>query len=698
MNLVNTLIDRYGEIDEVRVELARELKQNKEQREKTSSALKTREDDNKKLAEEISQLNILPTKRRIQKMRMLKESGYKCVYCGAQVSPYQFIEGHGYDIEHIIPRSRLFDDSFSNKVCSCRECNAAKGGSTAYDFMKGRSGQDFSSYCERVETLYKDGSISKGKRDRLFMSAEEIPTDFIERDLRQTQYISKKAMEILRQSIRNVYASSGSVTDFFRHAWGYDTILQDLNFTKYEKAGLTESVKYEHHGQQHETVRIKEWSKRKDHRHHAIDALVVALTRQGYVQRLNSLNAKSMESREKGEEKVGLDKWAARQPHFQYSHVKDKVDEISISFKAGKKVSTPGKRYVKRGGKRICVQTGVSVPRAALHKETVYGCINVYDGKKTLKFALQNLDLIVDKETVNILKRALEENGNDEAKTMKSFKKNPPMVHGKEIADVGCYRKEIVVKYPIETIRKKDLKSIVDPRIREIVGERFKTEANDKEFERSLKAEPLYSDPDRTMKIRTVRCFTGIRPTTLAAVKKNENNINIGFSQTQNNHHVAFYKTPEGKDLPIVVSLWECVKRKRFGLPLIVTDPDKAWDKVLALKNQEDINELASGLPPAGSEFVTSLQRNEMVVLGMSNDEWRDAVESKDYATLNRHLYRVWKLSAGEYAFRFHTDTNVEISDAGREMKLYYLLKSVKAIEQLNPQKVKVDILGNIIL
>lgn len=698
VTLVNTLIDRYGEIDEVRVELARELKQNKEQREKTSSALKTREDDNKKLAEEISQLNILPTKRRIQKMRMLKESGYKCIYCGAQVSPYQFIEGHGYDIEHIIPKSRLFDDSFSNKVCSCRECNAAKGRSTAYDFMKGRSGQDFSSYCERVESLYKDGSISKGKRDRLFMSAEEIPTNFIERDLRQTQYISKKAMEILRQSIRNVYASSGSVTDFFRHAWGYDTILQDLNFTKYEKAGLTESVKYEHHGQQHETVRIKEWSKRKDHRHHAIDALVVALTRQSYVQRLNSLNAKSMESREKGEEKVGLDKWAARQPHFQYSHVKDKVDEISISFKAGKKVSTPGKRYVKRGGKRICVQTGVSVPRAALHKETVYGCINVYDGKKTLKFALQNLDLIVDKETGNILKRALEENGNDVAKTMKSFKKNPPMVRGKEIADVGCYRKGIVVKYPIETIRKKDLKSIVDPRIREIVGERFKTVANDKEFERSLKTEPLYSDPDRTMEIRTVRRFARIQPETLVPVRKNDKNESIGFSQTRNNHHVAFYKTPEGKDLPIVVSLWECVKRKRFGLPLIVTDPDKAWDKVLALKNQEDIDELAASLPPAGSEFVTSLQRNEMVVLGMSNDEWRDAVESKDYAALNRHLYRVWKLSAGEYAFRFHTDTNVEISDAGRNMHLYYLLTSVKALQSMNPHKVKVDILGNIIL
>lgn len=697
INLVNALIEKYGEIGEVRVELARELKQSKEQRERASGTIRAREEDNKKLSEEIASLNILPTKRRIQKLRMLKESGYKCMYCGAQVSPYQFIEGHGYDIEHIIPRSRLFDDSFSNKVCSCRACNASKGNDTAYDFMKGQPERDFISYCERVESLYKDNSISKAKRDKLLMSAKDIPNDFIDRDLRQTQYISKKAIEILGKSIRKVYASSGAVTDFFRHSWGYDTVLQDLNFNKYDKAGLTEKITYEHHGQSHETVRIKDWSKRKDHRHHAIDALVVALTRQSYVQRLNTLNAESIPSELKDSGKVNLDRWAALQPHFPYSLVKEKVDEISISFKAGKKVSTPGKRYVRKGGKRICVQTGVSVPRAALHKETVYGCILVHDGKKPLKFALQNLDLVADKEVRRVLREILECNGNDIAKTLKMFKKQLPQVRGKEISDANCFRKEIVVKYPIAAIRRKDLRDIVDPRIREIIGDRYKTVGSEKEFERSLKSDPLYSDPARTMEIKTVRCFTGIQPDTLAAVRTNGSGENIGFSQTRNNHHVAFYETRDGKDYPVVVSLWECVKRKRYGIPLVVTEPDMAWDKVMALKDQNEIDELAAGLPPEGSRFVSSLQRNEMVVLGMSDEEWRDAVNTKDRAAINRHLYRVWKLSLKEYAFRFHTDTNVEISEEGREMRQYYLLKSIKALQSLNPHKVKVDMLGDII-
>lgn len=160
--------------------------------------------------------------------------------------------------------------------------------------------------------------------------------------------------------------------------WGYDDILHDLNLPKYQKAELVEDVEYTTHGQTHTAQRIKDWTKRKDHRHHAIDALVIALTRQGYIQRLNNLNASA--NKEFG--KMNLEKWAAQQPHLSVSEVKKAVDNISVSFKAGKKLSTPGKRYVRRNGVRKCVQTGILVPRAALTKEYVYGQIKVQDGKR----------------------------------------------------------------------------------------------------------------------------------------------------------------------------------------------------------------------------------------------------------------------------------------------------------------------------
>ncbi len=82
------------------------------------------------------------------------------------------------------------------------------------------------------------------------------------------------------------------MTELGRHLWGYDDILRELNFERYQSMGETEIVSQEEKdGSITKSERIKDWAKRKDHRHHAIDALVVACTRQGYIQRLNSLNS-----------------------------------------------------------------------------------------------------------------------------------------------------------------------------------------------------------------------------------------------------------------------------------------------------------------------------------------------------------------------------------------------------------------------
>ena len=86
-------------------------------------------------------------------------------------------------------------------------------------------------------------------------------------------------------------ATSGSVTSFLRHVWGWDTVLHDLNFDRYKKVGLTEVIEVNHRGSVIRREQIKDWSKRFDHRHHAIDALTIACTKQAYVQRLNNLRA-----------------------------------------------------------------------------------------------------------------------------------------------------------------------------------------------------------------------------------------------------------------------------------------------------------------------------------------------------------------------------------------------------------------------
>lgn len=694
INVVNAIIDEFGVIDEVRIELARELKKDKEGREKMARDIARNERENRALADEISGLEIQPSRRRIQKMKMLKETGNRCMYCGKPVTPYQFIEGHGYDIEHIIPRSRLFDDSFANKVCACRECNAAKGAHTAFDFMKSRSEQDLNSYLDRVDELYRANKISRTKRDRLLMSASDIPDDFIQRDLRETQYITRKSMEILSAAIRNVHASSGMVTDFFRHAWGYDTILHDINLPRYEAAGLTEDVEYQSHGQKHMAHRIRGWSKRKDHRHHALDALVVALTRQGYIQRLNTLNALSDKS-DDGEKWSSLDRWAAERPHIGRQKVIEALEKVAVSYKPGKKLTTPGKRYVRKDGRRTCVQTGVTIPRAPLHKETVYGRIKIDDGEKDLKHALQNINLIKDDGIRQQLAMRLQENDGNIPLTIKALKKNNLEVGGRSVENVRCYREEIVVRYPLESIRYKDLRYIVDPHIREIVQTRFAEVGNaDKDFVKSLTERPLYSDKNCRHQIRAIRLISGLNPSTLAGVRRDQSGDTIGYAQTRNNHHLALYRNPDGSIVESVVSFWDCIKRKQAGLPPIIKNPAEAWDTVIANSESARFAGIADTLPPDGSEFIMSLQRNEMVVLGMSDDEWNDAVASNDFRTINRHLYRVWKLSSGKYCFKFHTNTSAAIEDGDREIRQFYVT-SLSSLRALHPRKITISILGN---
>ena len=84
-----------------------------------------------------------------------------------------------------------------------------------------------------------------------------------------------------------------------------------------------------------------------------------------------------------------------------------------------------------------------------------------------------------------------------------------------------------------------------------------------------------------------------------------------------------------------------------------------------------------------------------MVVLGMSDDEWRDAVASKDISTINRHLYRVWKLASGDYCFKYHTNTTAAIGDGDKELRQYYRT-SIPSLFALHPRKVRVNLLGMI--
>lgn len=643
INLVNALKAEYG-IDEVRVELARELKMSREERERMVRNNEDREDHNKEVAEKIQKCGLFPTKSRIRKYRLWEEAGRQCLYCGRSIDEKQCLNGDDMEVEHIIPKSVLYDDSYGNKTCACRRCNKEKGNRTALEYIRAKGWED--EYMERINERLKAKKISYSKYQRLRWLKEDIPSDFLERQLRLTQYISRQAMAILQQGIRRVSASEGGVTARLRSLWGYDDILHTLNLDRYDSMGETERVSRE--GETTEKLRIKDWSKRKDHRHHAIDALVVACTRQSYIQRLNRLSSefgredKKKEDQEAQEQQAtetgrlsNLERWLTQRPHFSVRTVSDKVAEILISYRPGMRVVTRGRNIYRKktvdGREVTCVQRGVLVPRGELMEASLYGKI-LFQG-----------------------------------------------------------RERIVKRYPLH-----DLKGeVVDPCLRELIVK--------------SKGAPLYLDAAEKQEVRSVRCYV-TQPSVAKAIpiRFDERGRAITFVQSGSNHHLAIYRTPKGKLVESIVSFWDAVNRARYGLPLIIKYPRKAMEQVI---QREDIPEsVLSLLPPADYEFVEVFQQNEMAVVGLPEEEFRRAVDTQDYRTLSEHLYRLKRISSKDYEFHYHLDTDdPDETDSSKKKKKrvrntsgriprIYRIRGIGPLQKKNVRKVCIDLLGRLSL
>lgn len=640
VNLVNALMEEYGRFDEIRVELARELKQSREERKITTERNNEHQRENDTIAKRLTEeYNLTPTRSRIQKYKMWDESMHMCIYCGTTVDVKEFLLGTGVEVEHIIPRSVVFDDSFTNKVCSCRKCNKEKNNRTAYDFIESRGEGELAAYIERINNLAdKKGGISQAKLKKLLTKGTEIPSDFIARQLRESQYIAKKAKEMLQEICHNVYSTSGSITDFIRHVWGWDEVLHSLNFERYRAAGLTEMVEREVNGKKIEVERIKDWSKRIDHRHHAVDALTIACTKQGYIQRINNLSSlKDVKFTSFTDEAQGsatrqrltrLERYIQMQPHFSTADVMRAVEAIAVSFKGGKRAASIGKRYIHRGGKRICVQRGIIIPRGALSEESVYGRIR-----------------------------------NSE--------------NGKE---------DFVIKYKIETITLKDVDYVVDKRIREILRERLEQYGGKPE---KAFAEPILDHQGRA--IHSVRCRTGLSAT--VPIQYNDSGKPIAFVKPGNNHHVAIYVDEKGKWQEHIATFWHAVERKKYGVPTIITDTAKVWDNITEDMTESFINQLPES---ATWRFKFSMQQNEMFILGMNEEMYQEAMRNNDYTLLSKYLYRVQKLSKGKFFFRHHIETVVDDESAMAKQMGKMKQLALKSLREHNPHKVHISVTGKI--
>lgn len=671
INVINGIIDSYGKPDEIRIELARELKKNAEERKELSIAINNSSILHEKYKEilrrdfglvHVSRNDIVRYKLYLE----LEPLGFHTLYSNTYISPNKLFSGD-FDIEHIIPQSRLFDDSFSNKTLETRDVNLEKGNFTALEYIENKHGKEGAKeYLERINHLFGKDLAKQGKLKKLKMKSEDIPDDFINRDLRDTQYIAKKAKSILSELVRDVVSTTGSITDRLREDWQLIDLMQELNWDKYDKLGLTEVITNKD-GQ--EIKRIKDWTKRNDHRHHAMDALTIAFTKRSHIQYLNNLNARSdkagsiygIEVNELYRDNRGKLKFKPPMPLDEFrAEAKKHLENTLISIKAKNKVTTININKTKK-------HTGFNkkkqlTPRGQLHLETVYGSIKQPVIKEEKVGANFNADLILKvtkPQFRELLLKRLMENDNDPKKAFtgkNSLEKNPIYLDALHTLKIPV-KVKIQTEEIIYTIRKNvspDLKieKIIDPRVRKIMESRLKEFNGDsrKAFS-DIELNPIWLDKDRGISIKSVT-ISGISNALPLHDKKNKDGNLIldnegkpqpvDFVNTGNNHHVAVYMDENGVLQENVVSFFEVAERVNQGLPII----DKEY------KSKE------------GWKFLFSMKQNEYFVFPNNKTGFNpievDLMDPEKYNLISQNLFRVQKFTIRDYFFRHHLETNVE--------------------------------------
>lgn len=634
----------------------------------------------------------------------LKFNGYKTLYSNTYI-PREELFSKRFDIEHIIPKARLFDDSFSNKTLEVRDINIEKGNMTAFDYVAGKYDEKYlSDYESRIEELYSQKVISRTKRNNLLMKESEIPSDFLERDLRDSQYIARKAREILEEMVPHVVTTTGAVTSRLREDWQLVNLMQELNWDKYETLGMTERYTDKNGNI---VKRIKDWTKRNDHRHHAMDALTIAFTKRSIVQYLSNLNARSDKSKSiYGIEQKELHRdekdhkllFNAPMPLNEFrAEAKKHLESILVSIKAKNKVVTKNiNRFKNKEGQQQKVQL---TPRGALHNETVYGKIQNYEAeykKVDGKFTEEVILRVSNRKYRHALLERLAAFENDPKKAFtgkNSLEKNPIWLNANHShcvpAKVKLYK--IVDVFTIKKAVDKDLKidKVIDGHIRQILQERLNEFGGDasKAFS-NLDENPIWLNQEKGISIKRVKIRAKVSNDTSIPLhikkdmfgnimmNKEGQPIPIDYVNTANNHHVAIFIDEDGNWHEHVVSFYEATASALLGLPIV----DKDY------KREE------------GWKFLFSMKQNEYFVfpnekMGFVPSEI-DLTNPENYHLISPNLYRVQKFSSSFYVFRHHLETNVDESNELRNTT-WKRIQTIKYLEGI--VKVRVNHIGQIV-
>ncbi len=310
--VVNEIVRVYGKPDMVRIELARDLKKPRKVRQEISKRMREREGERSQAVQQLRSHGITnPSRADIEKILLAEECGWVCPYTGTSFGMADLVGEHAkVDVEHIYPR-RYLDDSFMNKtLCLATENRSVKKDRLPLAAYGGKPDR----YAEILTRVRAFTSDMRDEKLRRFM-ADEVDADFVSRQLVDTAYASREAAKYVGllyggvidvRSDRRVRTSSGRLSALLRSAWKLNSIL-----------GTDDSPK----------------GRGVDHRHHAVDAIVVALITDSLVKAVSD-SASKYSPRASG-------RWRVDVPEYDdlLEQATDKVKQIVVSHRMDRRLA-----------------------------------------------------------------------------------------------------------------------------------------------------------------------------------------------------------------------------------------------------------------------------------------------------------------------------------------------------------------------
>ena len=266
------------------------------------------------------------SKSDFEKYKLWIEQGYRSPYTGVLIKLSDLFNGNKFNIDHILPRAAVTNDSLNNKVVCEAFLNRLKSDKTGREFIAQMGGKTHTifdekskrqitfklineeEYVDLVKTQFRDSK-------RFILLSKEVPTGFTDSQMNNAKHIARKAIELLSHVVReegevefrskNLIPVTGAITDKLKKEWKFNQVWTELltprlerlnSLYKSDNFGKYEISKTGHRYFDINTKYILEHNekfelKRLDHRHHALDALVVALCTENHVQYINNINS-----------------------------------------------------------------------------------------------------------------------------------------------------------------------------------------------------------------------------------------------------------------------------------------------------------------------------------------------------------------------------------------------------------------------